>query len=766
MKPGTPTARASGASRRFRFGLLSLVLVACVVVSCVVLNVLAARFNRRWDLTATGEHRLAPRSASTLAGLDAPFEAVIAADLSTLDRRARSDVKDVLDRFNAFGLVDGSGAGGSRLTTRTIDIGSAEGRAAYASLLSDLAVQDAGVFAAGRQRLTVAAESARAVAKEATQILAPGLSQFISGLSMPPGEASTLAAAVRAAADRFVGQARDATLAADAVGPLLTRAIEGVELPALADAAQRLRTPLEALSIEMLRVEGTLRELSSRVPASSAAIAKVAEGVKARREIADSAADSIARLAIPDSLLIADAVGRSPCVLVRRVGPAPTEEARQADSSRLGMEGGGRRPAVRAIPLDDLFSASAASADQRRKAEDLITSAILSISTKVRPIVVYLTAEPALASKSLKIYAESARRLRERGLDTLDWDILQSPEPLGLFQLNPDSSRPVVYVVRVPDTLQEAQGAFASGLDRSRRVAAAAAELADKGASLLIQFGPSLLPVDREPDPIDAVFRRFGLSARSDRTLLSETTGQGTSTRRSVATDLFVDVPESVSRVSQSSTPNSASSAAAIADAVRGLPILLPWATSLRTVESTGGRAGSEGGSGGGIRSVTLLEFPQTPESWAESRWHAFKKVDRAARINVEPPAFTPADDARDGPWIVAAAGELPRTSSTPAQRLVAVASNEWLIDPVLKMSRGLIDGRQVPLAPGNAEFFESSILWLAGQDDAIARTAAAAPIAMVRPIDPTRLSALRWILLAGFPIATLLVGIIYRRAT
>lgn len=739
----TPSAvPASRVSRRFRFGSLSVVTVTCVLVSSVILNVFATRFNRRWDLTATGEHRLAPRSASTIAALDAPYEAIIAADLSSLDRRAKADVKDVLDRFNAQAVhATGTGRGsGGGLTTRTIDTGSPDGRSAYAELLRDLASQDAAAFSAGRQRVDAAAAAARAFAKETSQVLAPGLAQYLAGLTLPAGDASALSASVRAAADRFVGQARDVTLAADATVPLLARAIEGVELPALTDAAERLRAPLESLSLEMLRVEGTLRELAARVPASSNAIVKVADGVKSRREIADSAADSLSRLPRPDSLLIADAVGRSPCVLIRRVGAARTPE-----------ELASKRPAVRAIPLDELFSAASASADQRRKAEDLITSAIISIAAKVRPIVVYLTAEPAMASKSLKIYAESARRLRERGLDTLDWDILQSPDPIGLPQLNPDGSRPVIYVVRVPDTLQEAQGVFASGLDRSRRVAAAAAELADKGASMLIQFGPSLLPVDREPDPIDAVLNRFGLSARSDRTLLSDTSGQGNSTRRSVATDLFVDVPATFA--DSASTTNAA---AAVATAVRGLPILLPWVTSLRTVDS----------GGAGVRPSILLEFPQTPDNWAESRWHAFKKVDRAARVNVDPPAFSATDDARDGPWIVAAAGEIPRTAASPPQRVVAVASNEWLIDPVLRMSRGLIDGRQVPLAPGNAEFFENSVLWLAGQDDAIARTAAAAPIAMVRPIDSARLAVLRWILLAGFPAAALLAGLIYRRAT
>lgn len=735
--PQAPNASPSRLSRRFRFGSLSLILVLCVIASAVVIGALSVRYNRRWDLTATGEHRLAPRSARALESLDGPYEAIIAADLASLDRRARADVRDVLDRFEATGRERASGSGG--LTTRTIDTSSAEGRAQYAELLRAMGTQDARAFDDGRAKVSAAAENARGIAKEAAQSLSPGLAQFIAGLTIPAGEAQSYASAARSAAERFQGQARDLTLAADATGPLLSRQIEGVALPALAEAAERVRSPLEAYSLELLRLEGTLRELAQRVPQSQQAIAKVADGVRTRRENADTIADQLARVPRPDSLLVADAVARSSCVLVRKVGAG----------SSTDTAGGGMGVGVRAIPIDELFSSASASADQRRKAEDLITSALLSISAKVRPIAVFVTAEPALASKSVKIYAVAAQRLRERGFDTLDWDLLQSPEPAGLAALNPRGTRPVVYVIRVPDTLQEAQGAFASGLDRARRIAQTAAELAEKGVPLFVQIGPSLLPVDREPDPIDATLAAFGLSARSDRVLLTESPSE--SGRRSVATDLFVDVPKP--------SASADSPGEGIREAVRGLPVLLPWATSLRIPAAHAPDVLAE----------PLLELPMTPNAWAESRWHAYKKLDRASRVNAEPPAFNADTDAKDGPWVVAAASQRPHPHpgdqpGARAQRLVAVASNEWLVDPVLRLSRGMVDGRQVPLAPGNAELFENAILWLSGQDDAIARTAAAAPIAMVRPIDDSRLATLRWLLLAGFPAACLIAGVLYRR--
>ena len=68
-------------------------------------------------------------------------------------------------------------------------------------------------------------------------------------------------------------------------------------------------------------------------------------------------------------------------------------------------------------------------------------------------------------------------------------------------------------------------------------------------------------------------------------------------------------------------------------------------------------------------------------------------------------------------------------------------------------------------VSPGNAELFEAAVLWLAGQDELIATSAGARSTAMVKPLSPGSLTALRWGLIAGLPLMTLGLGILWRLA-
>ncbi len=72
-------------------------------------------------------------------------------------------------------------------------------------------------------------------------------------------------------------------------------------------------------------------------------------------------------------------------------------------------------------------------------------------------------------------------------------------------------------------------------------------------------------------------------------------------------------------------------------------------------------------------------------------------------------------------------------------------------------------DGRVVPVNPGNAELFEAAVLWLAGEDELVAQSAGARATPLVGDIAPGRLAAVRWALVAGLPLATLILGIAWR---
>src|SRR6185436_9902961 len=92
----------NSARRRARFTVMTLVLVLAATASLVIANVIAQRTPRRFDVTATREHELSPRSIALLSKLKAPYEIVIAAPLrdpKVVDRRALVRLIDVLDHF-------------------------------------------------------------------------------------------------------------------------------------------------------------------------------------------------------------------------------------------------------------------------------------------------------------------------------------------------------------------------------------------------------------------------------------------------------------------------------------------------------------------------------------------------------------------------------------------------------------------------------------------------------------------------------------------
>jgi hypothetical protein len=97
-------------------------------------------------------------------------------------------------------------------------------------------------------------------------------------------------------------------------------------------------------------------------------------------------------------------------------------------------------------------------------------------------------------------------------------------------------------------------------------------------------------------------------------------------------------------------------------------------------------------------------------------------------------------------------------------QRLVVIGSNSWFTDQVMGEAAS-VDGRIVPANPGNLELMEASIYWLAGQDDAIAQSATARAVPLIRSLDPGMLSLLRWLAIAGLPGAVLALGVAWRLA-
>ncbi len=718
--PSPPPAATSGVGRRLRYALLTTLLVLAVFVSVTLVNVLGERFARRFDVTATGEHRLSPRSAKIAASLAGNYEVIIAADTSALDRRARQDAIDVLDRF-AKSSTSSSGS----FSHRIIDLAGTQGRADYATLLTEMAKSDAAEITGQRHLVETAARNAIALSVELNQSFVPAMGSFLGGIGGTDPAATTILGRLQSSLAGLSATLRATGAAVSGVQPLLDRTVQGVPVPSLVAAVAQLTPPIQELARALLSIEADLRQLADAHTPVAQTSRQVAEGVRTRREQFDVVSDSLSRVTYPDTVLVAESLARSATVLVR--GPRHEQS----------------RPSIIALPFEQIFptreeleASGLASADLRRRAEDLIASALGVLVNPNPPLVVMVTAEPAIAARQVRAFEVASQRLRRSGADVVSWDLLISPDQPSLAKLNPGGSRPIVYAVRMPDTTQGKDPVSQkTGLERRRLVADAVRTLGESGSPLLLSIGPSIVSVDKEPDPIDAVLSPFGLMVRSDRVIVGETTSSGGV--RQVLTDIYVAIPSSDHPVAAS---------------IRGLPTLLPWPTSLRVKD------------GSAATTTTLLEFPQRPDVWAESQWQVHKAAQNDSRIRAPaPPKYDEATDARDGPWRMAVAAERVRTNAPP-QRLIAVASNEWMSDNLVRMTQN-IEGREIATAPGNLQLFESSIYWLAGQDNLIGASAASRQIAIVGPISDSKLTALRLVLVAGLPLGILLLGVLYRAA-
>jgi len=86
--------RRAAASRSVRFEAVAGLLVLLSVALAVGLDVLAARQDRRWDLTAGGRHSVAPQTAQILADLTEPVTVLAFFQEATPDEQSFSDLLD------------------------------------------------------------------------------------------------------------------------------------------------------------------------------------------------------------------------------------------------------------------------------------------------------------------------------------------------------------------------------------------------------------------------------------------------------------------------------------------------------------------------------------------------------------------------------------------------------------------------------------------------------------------------------------------------
>ena len=428
-----------------------------------------------------------------------------------------------------------------------------------------------------------------------------------------------------------------------------------------------------------------------------------------------------------------------PTDLDRAAGALATGEA----ALLIGPDRAGGTPGLVALDLDALYPppgrpASGSEAVTDVRTEQVVASGLTVLTDSARPIVVFLHGEPQRWVGRAGVLTGMIERMKAAGIDHAEWPVVLDDNPPDLSALNPASARPVVFVVISPNTTAASNPGIPEstpGTDRAIKVGAAIARLIDAGKPVLINLNPSVFPTFGDTDPIAALVAPLGLDVRSAGPVL-----------RVVGTAMGPNTSAS-SRI----VPDSAGPDNPVAGALRGLPIALEWALPMVATPDSGAR-------------IEPLLTIDAGDAWSESEWLNYWRTPRAQRpLLRDPPAFDPGTDDARGPFAVAAAIETKTASDAPV-RIVVVGSNTWFLDQSWRAQQN-VAGRPVLTNPGNPELFDAAILWLAGQDELIAPSPGARPVARIGPVSPGLLSLLRWGLIGGMPLLILCAGAGWRWA-
>lgn len=716
-----PPANASGSRpppprtatrRRGRYALNSVVTALAATAACAFLLLIASRLTVQITALSTREHVLAERTQRMIEGLDADYDIIIAANFESIDPEGAQRTLDVLDTFNRAS---------DRISVTVLDIAQASGVERFTALMDDLVAAHEGKITEQADALLAAAESAEASAQSLNTLnehLARAAEQAPADWEVA-GLAEGLTQ--RAAAARLL--ATDLVEAATAARAAMEQRLELAPIPPIDLAYDGLQPVLRSVAEQVGQLVRDLERISNPRErlAPEGVIDALRPALETGRRVRDTtlrAADALDRTPPLAILSVARTLERTSAVIV--VGPPD-----------------GPRGGVTAVDFSTLFpprldlDERPFQIDQRQRAEELLATAIGSVSDEHLPIVVFLHAEEQRFSPRWPVVGEAMERLSMRGVAVAEWPVMLEKERPDLSGFPNAATRPVVYMV-LPTNPRTPQDAL-----RMNQLVNAIEDLVDAGENVLLSVHPSTLPTTGNPDPMVSFLERFGMTVDTGRPLLQE----GITQQGRVVTPIFDAVMETGDHP--------------LAGAIRGLRTRLPWPMPIRVRET--------GAETPGVRISPVIRIEDNDATWAESDWVAFSQVPASQHASVvNPPDEDSARDDGDGPWTVVAAVEAPREGQPP-QRLVVVTSGFlWMSDP-LTQAASVVGSRRAFHFPGNLELLESSVFWLAGRDEYVATSAAAQDIARIKPIGEGQMLAIRWLLIGGMPLAVLLIGALVR---
>lgn len=695
-------------------GICALALTAIAVL----LLVLTTRITRRTDITATRAHQLSPRTAQILDALRRNATLAIAADLSKLDPASRQSLIDVLEKLQR------PASKGATFSTRLMNTGTKAGLAEFDALMLDLAKGESTAIEARTAELTKMTADADDLARSVQGLV--GLLQgardevLASFNKQAQGQWDTLAATLSATE-------QDLATAAAAAREQLAMQNGPLPIPPIDQAKATLAPPAGVLASALTQAS-TLCEQVYKAQQTTGAlrekIAPILAQLSPLRDRAGRLATGLSTLQVPRVLMVARAVERSRAVLLiadPRTPGAPLD--------------------VVAIEPAAILQAGNQTGEFRARAEDVIAGAIANLNTSARPRVVFVHDYPSkLALLDWKPFTLAVKRLSARGIDAAEWAVAVDRD-LAPDLASHDPLRPAVFVP-LPGLARAAGDARAQVAALPMYINALKA-LMESGRPILWSIEPSNIPSIGSDDPIIAPLLPLGIKADTARIILEESK---LGTRR-VVSPYFDLVP-----------PPDPANTSPIPGTLTGLRFRASFPVPI-AIENPAA----------GVQAWPIVVIPASEARWAENEWSEYGRA--VAQLKGEyagidnAPAFDAKADARAGAegFVIAAAVERPvPPPGAGTQRVVVVGLNGWFLD-ALTAQQAEIDGRTAVLFPGNMQLLESSVHWLAGQDDQLVRTASSSSSPTIPPMNDAQLTALRWGLAAGLPAGALVLGLLWR---
>ncbi|MDX2017695.1 MAG: hypothetical protein SFY95_08675 [Planctomycetota bacterium] len=461
MSPST--GRSGAIALAATFGLTSLVSVALV-------NVLASRATDAWglrfDVTASGEHRLSPRTRQVLRAMPEGTRVIVALDPADGPANAR-DVMDVLREMTRSG---------PNVQLRPVEPGQWAQGAGQA--LAELAQRSAPATREQTARVEAAARASELFASQAEQSLSPALLEL-----RPQAEARQRAVLdQRAAALRIL--ARDARATVAASRERLAAQALGVDVPDAPEAARLLTAAMRPV-LELL---DAARAETAAIPGESARA--LTEQLQRSRDALAVALEPIRAMEPTVARRVADELASGPAVIIVTPDDASVVPARL-------MRSGDQR------------------ADTRRRIEELLAGALERAGGGERLWAVVVHADAPGAWTGPRMPA-ALRRVLAQGGRVSEWSAGSGAnEPPELARPAPSNVRRV-FVLASPDTTQNVGGAN-SGTDRASALAGALSSLLARGEPVLVTLGPSVFPGFGSPDPLAAALEGWGVRADTGR---------------------------------------------------------------------------------------------------------------------------------------------------------------------------------------------------------------------------------------------------------